>query len=919
VPRLSNFLLTKRGALKSCDGSQIVNAFSGVPTAGRGRLMAAVLFQPVGVNPYYLLLAEAFDQPLGSPRHLVASDGGAGGTLPINTTAFYYVTAIDGVGGESLISNEASFANGATAHKVTLTWNIVPNAFGYNIYRGIVSNGEVLLSGAGVPVAQAAAGSTTVTYTDTGSIAQAGGLAIVAAPSGLVALSEGLPNGAIQIALQTPLAGGYTAGQQAVITGASGPFNGTWTTVGGSPGIPTSFIYVRNTVVPQGTTGGGGTISIGVAGMFPAADTTQQTALFRLPTAAGGIDYDNDDIVALFPADPRPIDGSPGGGGGGGGTPGPGNPGSPGSTVGGGFPPGNVSSVPEMVQYVNRIAIALGNGYAPQLYRDATGTPDHPAAQPPITAISVDANGVVTVTLGAPGHGLVVSQAGAGVVLAGVLNPLYNGVFQAITAPDNTHLTLYNPAAIGQAASSGGILTVTTTPLISTFSAAYPNWSASTTHLVGDIVQPAAPNGHFYKYTQAGISGAAPPTFPLASGAQVADGTAILQEAGPTQSGSPPPPGAAHLTVYGGSLWPWNTAPTNTANGLDGPTVLRMSDADNPDSWNPVNQVFIDKDDGYDGMGLASFTVTAQGIPPEGSLVVCKDFATYQVLGIFGAANFAIQRIKSDLGAIAPRTVRFIPGFGIGRLAHLGVAVFDGVEDKLISEDIRPFLFPSTDPEYADILVVDANWVGISWAAQVANPPMYVIAVPIGNSNGMLQRLLCYDLVLKSWTIVDLPFPISTLYQARTESSNPITLLGSFNDGTLQRWQAGDLQWATSASGSATPAPVSGSLTSPEIYNGFPMASQVGRLYCRQLVVRGRFIDPAASITALLNLQEEGLMPANVNQITFGVSGSFELVIAVNDKFVNARCQLLNVGACEIDSFGWQVRPETTTVPVRVT
>jgi hypothetical protein len=30
-----------------------------------------------------------------------------------------------------------------------------------------------------------------------------------------------------------------------------------------------------------------------------------------------------------------------------------------------------------------------------------------------------------------------------------------------------------------------------------------------------------------------------------------------------------------------------------------------------------------------------------------------------------------------------------------------------------------------------------------------------------GSSNGWLTRLFCYDLVLKAWSVVDLPFPIS--------------------------------------------------------------------------------------------------------------------------------------------------------------
>ena len=69
---------------------------------------------------------------------------------------------------------------------------------------------------------------------------------------------------------------------------------------------------------------------------------------------------------------------------------------------------------------------------------------------------------------------------------------------------------------------------------------------------------------------------------------------------------------------------------------------------------------------------------------------------------------------------------------------------------------------------------------------------MYVVFIapggvsPSSPAYGGLTRALCFDLVLKGWMVIDLPFPISTAYQARPVTSNPITLIGSFGDGTLQ-------------------------------------------------------------------------------------------------------------------------------------
>jgi hypothetical protein len=687
----------------------------------------------------------------------------------------------------------------------------------------------------------------------------------------------------------------------------------------------TIFFYIANGVT-LATTGGGGTIQAVIAP--PGANTTQQVALFKMPISTTTV-YNDSNIVALFPADPRPVPvPSPGGGGGGGGGTGAGGGSGTGGTPSGGVA-GNTSTIPQMVQFANQIAIALGNGFAPQLYADANGTTDNPTITANITAISVDAFGNVTIQLDRA-HGIVSpGQIGANILITGVPVPRYNtnasgaSAFVVTAIPSTTSLVVYNPYAAGEPASAGGIITVTTKPIISTFSATYPIWSSMLTVLQGDLIQPTVANGYYYTCVQSGVTGTTEPTWPTTIGQQVSDdaggGDTIWKCTAASNTGSPPPPGAGHLTVYAGSLWIWNTWVNNTSNGLDGPTSLRMSDSNNPNSWNPINQAFLDKDDGSQGMGLGSFTVTALGIPPEGSLVACKNYATYQIIGVFGAANFAIQRIKSDMGCIAPRTLLFAPGFGMSRLCHLGIAIFDGVEDKLISEDIRPYLFPTFDPDYDDISVMDSNWASVSWASQTVSPPMWVCGIPIGNSNGMLTRLLCYDLVLRAWAIVDIPFNIGTIYQARAVGTNPITLFGSFDDGTMQRWQAGDLQWATSTDGSLTPGLVLGTVTSPEIYNGFPMAAQTGRIYIRQLVVRGKIIDPAAVVTAMFNLQNEGNVSAYVSTLYVGIDGSFELTIALGEKVINARALLSCLGSCEIDSFGWFIKPEETTVPAQIT
>jgi hypothetical protein len=928
IPRASNFLLSKRGALKSCDGSKIINQYNGAPTLGRGKTEAIILFQPTGVPSYYMFLAKVPSQPINNPINLNVADGGAGGTIPAGNY-YYQVTAIDGSGGETTVSNEIAFTQSGTPHKVVLTWNAVVNAVGYNIYRGPVSGGEGLLVGSNLPTGGNVTG-LLATYTDDGTAIEADGVpvALQAAPNGLSIASGSGP--VLVIAnLTSPIPAGPNV--PFILVGATpAAVNGTYQMASFMPSgmASTIFFYIAGGIITD-TTGGGGTIQAIIAP--PTINSTQQVALFKMPLSTTTV-YDDTNIVALFPADPRPIPLPPpgGGGGGGGGTGAGGGSGAGGSggTPSGGVA-GNTSTIPQMVQFANQIAIALGNGFAPQLYADATGTTDNAAKTFAISAISVDAFGNVNITTATP-HGLTTpGYLGTNILINGVPTGRYNTnangasafVITQITGLDG--LVVYNPYAAGSPASAGGTITITTTPIVSTFSATYPIWSSQLTVLVGDLIQPTVANGFYYTCIQSGVTGTTEPTWPTVVGQQVSDdaggGDVIWQCKAASNTGSPPPPGCGHLTVYAGSLWAWNTWPTNTSNGLDGPTSLRMSDSNNPNSWNPINQAFLDKDDGSEGMGLGSFTVTALGIPPEGSLVVCKNYATYQIIGVFGASNFAIQRIKSDMGCIAPRTLLFAPGFGMARLCHLGIAIFDGVEDKLVSEDIRPYLFPTFDPDYDDITVMDSNWASVAWSTQAASPPMWVCGIPIGNSNGMLTRLLCFDLVLRAWAIVDLPFNIGCLYQTRAVGTNPITVLGSFDDGTLQRWQAGDLQWATSTDGSSVPGLVLGTVTTPEIYNGFPMAAQTGRIYIRQLVVRGKVIDPAAVVTAMYNLQNEGNVPAYVSTLYVGNDGSFELTIALGEKVINARALLSCLGSVEIDSFGWFIKPETTTVPAQIT
>lgn len=58
-------------------------------------------------------------------------------------------------------------------------------------------------------------------------------------------------------------------------------------------------------------------------------------------------------------------------------------------------------------------------------------------------------------------------------------------------------------------------------------------WVTETLYAVGNTVKPTVANGHFYRCSAAGTSGAAEPTWPTASGGTVPDGTVTWTEFGP--------------------------------------------------------------------------------------------------------------------------------------------------------------------------------------------------------------------------------------------------------------------------------------------------------------------------------------------------------------------------------------------------
>lgn len=813
LARISNLLFTKRGALKVCDGTMLISSFNGALqnlAAKFGAILELFLFQPMGASSGYFAIYKDYAANLPAPASLAAV-AGAAGVLTGNYK--YVVTALDGDGGETTKSNEASVS--LTAQKGSLTWTAVPNAAGYNVYRTV--------------------------------------------------------------------AGGATGTEHLV-------------------GPATTNAFIDN--VADGSLGGQ---------TPPAQNNTQQCQFVAVPAT----NYSNANIVKTLPADNLPNFGPPSGGYGGGGS---GHSGGQSPTAQGGTV-GAISPLPQILGFINKMMLILGNGITPY---QSDGT------------------------------------------------------------------------------------TAGTVQLTNTFTATYPLRAASTVYSQGDQIE-ATVGGTDYVFTaiQGGqTSAGAAPTFPSVLGQTVIDGTGspVIWKNSGQVSGSPAPRGAANAEVYAGSLWVANTSPTETADQLDGPSALRQSDLNNPNSWNPLNAAQISPDDGDQNNGLKAFTVAAAGIAPQNWLMYFKNFSTYLIQGVFGSSNFAITRLQTDLGCVASRTLEFVPGFGIMRLSHLGFAVTDGINDKLENpEAIRPYLFQES--EDSDITPVDWSYIYFSKACQTANPPMYCCALPIlpvvagsiagvsasiigggglpsgsyfvkaylirndgkylysgeitvsggagtgivvtlpvsntignywlvyfgigaggqdqfvqvpsfepgvtitqqgisgvpGSSNGWLQRIFSYDLVLKAWTVVDLPFPISTLRQFRAVGSIPITVMGGFWDSGIRRWQAGDATWDAGATNNfAATTDVLWSFQDSEVTD----EAGTRKLFCNQMIMRGTTVPKTIDVALQTNGFNHSVSQDTVTPLG---NGLYEDRVQIFRTFENMHATISGSGPTTIESTSYEV------------
>lgn len=766
LTRLSNMLYDRRGGVRTTDGSAQIATSS----IGAGVIADFALYQPPGVGAYYVGIQRQTAEQVTAPSGLtltamqvggaISSITRAGGIVTLITAAAHNLSALAPLNGLTFSPGNLVVAGTGTDLDTNVPFDRVT----------VVSATEISYanSGAARTAATGTLGTNLAPGTYTYSVTACDGIGgeTPASPTATIVLTA--PNNAVQMTWN----GGPFAALFSVygVAGKVGRLN---------PGIGGAQSIAGATFIDIG-------LLSNVNATPPATNTTQSTIIYRLdpPNAI-------ETLANLPPFPIPPLGGIPGAYG----------PEQPGANIGGGPTAqggviGLLGPLPQMAQFTGRLALALGNGYAPQQYSDKALTVNqsntsnagnlvvNPSTWDLISGQYRSQFNPGTsslgdfLALGSGGNipsnativGVVVSfSVVAQAATTGTVNEValwhsgaLLGTAKTPATPINTVPTAVsygNGADLWGAALTPAIVNDPTfgfalsctcdsirvfvsgpypvqiaytvpestgfEPITNAFTAQYPDWQASVAWNAGDQILDSV-SGGVLQAQQSGTSGTARPTFVNTLNATTADNT-IIWVCTITKITPTPLRAAAHALVYAGSLWIANTWPSSTSDLLDGPNVLKMSDVNTLASWNPLNIAFIAKDDGDQITGLGTFTIAESGISPTGSMVIFKNFTTYQVTGVFGATDFAIQQAQTDLGCVASRTIQFVPGFGLMRLTHLGFAYFNGVADKLESEPIRPYLFGGV----GNIAPIDWNYAWFSKGAQCANPPMYVCAVPV--------------------------------------------------------------------------------------------------------------------------------------------------------------------------------------------
>lgn len=174
-----------------------------------------------------------------------------------------------------------------------------------------------------------------------------------------------------------------------------------------------------------------------------------------------------------------------------------------------------------------------------------------------------------------------------------------------------------------------------------------------------------------------------------------------------------------------------------------------------PDVWGglDVGELFFGDDKQLTCSGVIYNIFKTTGLD---QMIVTKKHETYRVFG-FGPDNWEVQRMSSNVGCVAPRSIAVaeISDFGTNSepSRHVmlwqsdnGVVLVDGASVQLISEDIRIY-FDETNS-----LAIPADMIAASVGWYESNLNVYKLLIASGSGQTTLNVELEFNLRTNEWT-----------------------------------------------------------------------------------------------------------------------------------------------------------------------
>jgi hypothetical protein len=192
---------------------------------------------------------------------------------------------------------------------------------------------------------------------------------------------------------------------------------------------------------------------------------------------------------------------------------------------------------------------------------------------------------------------------------------------------------------------------------------------------------------------------------------------------------------------------------------------------------------------------------------------------------------------------------------------------------------------PTTLNQYVD---GDATTINIQAPGSGGIPPTSIA--------GALTRVFCYDLIIKAWTVFDLPFSISVLRQSRIEGSIPLTIAAGRFDDSVRQMQAGDQTWDAGA----TNPVIQWSFKDAEVYD--EGASVI--LFHNQVIIRGDDAPSSVNVTTEINGQVQAIIQASLTAL--GVD-QYEARARIFQRAENLALTISGSGPATVESVTYEV------------